>query len=108
MGALPLGINDITPFDEARANLTKLAEKARNGHAQLLTRNGKPYVAVIDARKLEQYHLIAREAAQLCQIMDVSQAFDRVNAGRPGLDPADAAARVRAHIAAYRKAAGEE
>jgi prevent-host-death family protein len=107
MGAPPLGINDITPFDKARANLTKLAEKARDGHEQILTRNGMPYVAVIDARKLEEYHLMAWEAAQLRQIMDVSQAFDRINAGRPGLDPADAAARVRAHITAHRKAVDE-
>jgi hypothetical protein len=86
MGALPLDIDDIPLFGEARADLIKLAERARDGDEQILA---------------------VRQATQLRQIMDVSQAFDRIHAALPGLDPADAAARVRAHIAAHRKAAGE-
>ncbi len=48
-------VRDIVPISEARARLTELAEEVvERGIEKVLTKNGHGYVALVDARKLDQ------------------------------------------------------
>ncbi|MGQ0834835.1 MAG: hypothetical protein ACT4O5_07925 [Gammaproteobacteria bacterium] len=49
-----------------RASFTELAEQVRQGREKIITRrNGKSYVALIDARRLDHYHRLEREHIHL-------------------------------------------
>ena len=56
--------SDIVSISEARARLTDLAEEVvSQGTEKVLTKNGVGYVALIDARRLDEYHALAEEHA---------------------------------------------
>jgi PHD/YefM family antitoxin component YafN of YafNO toxin-antitoxin module len=58
--------SDIVPISEARARLTELAEDVvGSGAEKVLTKNGASYVALIDARRLDYYHALEAEHANL-------------------------------------------
>lgn len=58
--------SDIVPISEARARLSALAaEVVESGLEKVLTRNGVPYVAFVDARRLDYYHALQAEHAKL-------------------------------------------
>lgn len=58
--------SDIVPISEARARLSALAaEVVESGLEKVLTRNGVPYVALVDARRLDYYHVLQAEHAKL-------------------------------------------
>lgn len=56
---------DIVPISEARARLTELSDEVVAGAEKLLTKNGAAYVAIIDAKKLDYYHALEAEHANL-------------------------------------------
>ena len=57
---------DIVPISEARARLTELAEDVvGSGAEKVLTKNGASYVALVDARRLDYYHALEAEHANL-------------------------------------------
>ena len=63
---MPLRASDIVPISEARARLTELAEDVvGNGSEKVLTKNGASYVALVDARRLDYYHALESEHANL-------------------------------------------
>jgi PHD/YefM family antitoxin component YafN of YafNO toxin-antitoxin module len=58
--------SDIVPISEARARLTELAEDVvGSGSEKVLTKNGASYVALVDARRLDYYHALEAEHANL-------------------------------------------
>ena len=58
--------SDIVPISEARARLTELAEDVvGSGAEKVLTKNGTSYVALVDARRLDYYHALEAEHANL-------------------------------------------
>lgn len=58
--------SDIVPISEARARLSLLASKVvESGSEKVLTRNGVPYVTLVDARRLDHYHALEAEHANL-------------------------------------------
>ncbi|MFS2052060.1 type II toxin-antitoxin system Phd/YefM family antitoxin [Variovorax sp. Varisp41] len=58
--------SDIVPISEARARLSALAaEVVKSGSEKMLTRNGVRYVALVDARRLDYYHALQAEHANL-------------------------------------------
>lgn len=58
--------SDVVPISEARARLTALAEDVvGSGTEKVLTKNGVSYVALIDARRLDYYHALEAEHANL-------------------------------------------
>ncbi|CAN7751038.1 MULTISPECIES: type II toxin-antitoxin system Phd/YefM family antitoxin [unclassified Variovorax] len=68
---MPLRASDIVPISEARARLTELAEDVvGSGSEKVLTKNGASYVALIDARRLDYYHALELEHANLVQAED--------------------------------------
>lgn len=61
---------DITPINEAGTCLLELADEAVAGAGKVLTRNGSPYVAIVDARKLSYYHALEAEHDRLIMLGD--------------------------------------
>ena len=63
---MALRTSDVVPISEARARLTELAEDVvASGAEKLLTKNGASYVAIVDARRLDYYHALEAEHANL-------------------------------------------
>jgi prevent-host-death family protein len=83
--------SDIISLTDARAHLSELAEEVKAGAEKIITRNGKGYVALIDAAKLDYYHRLERERGQLELLEDVERSLDDIDAGRTS----DAAAYLR-------------
>ncbi|MEK6815859.1 MAG: type II toxin-antitoxin system Phd/YefM family antitoxin [Nitrospirota bacterium] len=79
---MPLTSEDIVPLNRVRARLTDLAEEVRAGHEKIITRNGRSYVALIDARRLDYYHRLEREHVHLILLEEAARGLDDVSAGR--------------------------
>jgi PHD/YefM family antitoxin component YafN of YafNO toxin-antitoxin module len=63
---MPFRASDVVPISEARARLTELAEDVvGSGAEKVLTKNGASYVALVDARRLDYYHALEAEHANL-------------------------------------------
>ena len=78
---MPLSSKDIVPLKEMRARLTELAEDACAGHEKIITRNGKAYVTLIDARRLDYYHRLERENIHLGLLDAAARGWEDVEAG---------------------------
>lgn len=75
--------NDVVPFTDARDQLAELAEDVvLHGNEKVLTRGGVGYVALIDARKLDYYHALEAEYANLVLVGDALQGLADLAAGR--------------------------
>lgn len=75
--------SDIVPISEARARLTELAEDVvGNGSEKVLTKNGASYVALVDARRLDYYHALEAEHANLVLADDAITGLRQALAGQ--------------------------
>jgi prevent-host-death family protein len=74
--------SDVVPFTQARANLSELADQAKAGAEKIITKNGESYVALIDAARLDYYHLLERERIHLLLIDDARRGLADIAAGR--------------------------
>ncbi len=80
---MPLRAADIVPISEARARLTELAEDVvGSGSEKVLTKNGASYVALIDARRLDYYHALESEHANLVLADDAIAGLREALAGQ--------------------------
>ncbi|GFZ89927.1 hypothetical protein GCM10011497_19360 [Elstera cyanobacteriorum] len=70
------------PLDEAQARFADLAAAAKAGEEAIVTKDGKAYVALIDAESLAYYHRLARERLNGLLIQDAIQGLEDVAAGR--------------------------
>src|SRR2546423_13116122 len=86
--------SDVVPFTQARANLSELAEQAKQGSEKVITKNGESYVALIDADRLDYYHRLERERIHLLLLEDVKRGLADIAAGRTE-DAAAAIARLQ-------------
>jgi prevent-host-death family protein len=78
-----LRASDIVPISEARARLTELAQDVVDGASEkILTKNGASYVAIIDARKLDYYHALETEHANLVLLAEAEVGLRQVLAGQ--------------------------
>ncbi len=74
--------SDIIPISEARARLTELAEAVVGGRSEkVLTKNGAAYVALVDARKLDYYHGLEADYANLVLLGDALEGLRAVTRG---------------------------
>ena len=78
---MPITSTDIVPLKEMRARLTELADEACAGREKIITRNGKAYVALIDARRLDYYHRLERENIHLGLLDEAARGWDDVEEG---------------------------
>ena len=74
--------SDVVPFTQARANLSELADQAKAGAEKIITKNGESYVALIDADRLDYYHLLERERIHLLLLDDARRGLADIAAGR--------------------------
>lgn len=80
---MPFRSIDVVPISEARARLAELAaEVVRDGSEKLLTRNGVGEVALIDAKRLDYYHALEAEQADLESVLEAQRGLEDVLAGR--------------------------
>lgn len=80
---MPLRASDIVPISEARARLTELAEDVvGSGAEKVLTKNGASYVALVDARRLDYYHALEAEHANLVLADDAITGLRQALAGQ--------------------------
>ena len=70
------------PLSHARANFSELAEDVRGGAEKLITKNGKDYIAIIDAKRLDYYNKLERARIHLLLIDEASKGLAEVAAGR--------------------------
>lgn len=79
---MSLRASDIVPISEARARLTELAEDVvGSGSEKVLTKNGASYVALVDARRLDYYHALEAEHANLVLAEDAIAGLRQAAAG---------------------------
>lgn len=80
---MTLRASDIIPISEARARLTELAEDlVGSGAKKVLTKNGSSYVALVDAKKLDDDHALELEHAGLILLTAAQAARGQVIAGK--------------------------
>ena len=79
---MAISASDVVPFSQARANLSDLAEQVKAGAEKIITKNGKSYVALINAERLDYYHQLERERIHLLLIDEAGKGLDDVDAGR--------------------------
>jgi hypothetical protein len=80
--AMAITSTDTVPLSQAGARLADLAEEVREGSEKILTRDGDGYVALVDARKLEHYHLLEQEHIHLTLLSEASLGLDDVKTGQ--------------------------
>jgi len=73
---------DLVPLAQASAQFSELAEQVKAGAEKVITKNGENYVALIDAKRLDYYHQLARERADLQLIYETAEGLQDVAAGR--------------------------
>lgn len=96
-------VRDIIAFSEARSHLSRLVEEVQQGREKIITKNGEPAVAMIDAKRLDYYHQLERDRGHLMLIDEVEKGLADVIAGRTGdalQDLAERRARSKAKLAA--------
>jgi hypothetical protein len=80
---MPICALDMLPLSEASSRLDELADAAAAGAEKVLTKDdGLPYVAIIDARKLDYYRALEAEHGRLVMLDDAAKGFNDVLAGR--------------------------
>ncbi len=67
---MTISISDIRPFSDARAAFSKVVEDCLSGREIIVTKNGKPAVAVINVQQLEWYHQLEQEAEKLVRLVN--------------------------------------
>ena len=72
---------DVVSFSVARARLTELSDDVVRGSEKVLTRNGAAYVALVDAKKLDYYHALEQEHANLILLDEASLALQQLADG---------------------------
>ena len=80
---MSLRTSDVVPISEARARLTELAEEVvGEGAENVLTKNGSSFVAIVDARKLDYYHALEEEHANLVLLDEAETGLRELLAGK--------------------------
>ncbi|MBY4899364.1 type II toxin-antitoxin system Phd/YefM family antitoxin [Cupriavidus sp. AU9028] len=92
---MAISAGDIVSLCQARANLPEPADQAKAGSEKIVRKNGKSYVPIIDAQRLDYYDQLEREHIHLHLIAEASSGLADVAAGRVE-DARDALSDLRA------------
>lgn len=80
--AMGISRNDSVSLAQVRARFSELIQEVKAGAEKIITKDGEPYVALIDAERLDHYHRLARERIHLLLIDEAHKGLDDVDAGR--------------------------
>ena len=92
-----ISVRDIVAFSDARTNLSRLVDEVQKGAEKIITKNGVPVVALIDARRLDYYHSLERDRVHMLLVEEVEKGLADVVAGRTVDAREDLAARLARH-----------
>jgi prevent-host-death family protein len=81
---MTIAVRDIVAFSDARANLSRLVDEVRLGGEKIITKNGEPAVAMIDAKLLDHYHRLEQDRLHLLPLDEVEKGLADVVTGRTG------------------------
>lgn len=81
---MTIAVRDIVAFSDARTNLSRLVDEVRLGGEKIITKNGEPAVALIDAKRLDHYHRLEQDRVHLLLLDEVEKGLADVVAGRTG------------------------
>jgi len=79
---MTISVKDIVAFSRARTNLSDLVQEVENGAEKIITKNGEPVVAMIDAKRLDHYHRLERSQIHLLLLGEAEQGWADIEAGR--------------------------
>jgi prevent-host-death family protein len=79
---MAIAVSDIVPFTHARANLSALVDQAMGGAETIITKDGRPAAALIDAHKLDHYHRLENAAIHMLWLTEAEKGLADVAAGR--------------------------
>jgi len=79
---MSLSTKNVVPLSQARARFSELANEVKSGTEKVITKNGKSYVALIDAARLEHYHGLERAHIQLALLDEVEKGLADVRVAR--------------------------
>jgi prevent-host-death family protein len=79
---MSIAVRDIVAFSSARTHLSDLVEQVQNGAEKIITKNGEPAVAMIDAKRLDHYHRLERAHIHLLLLGEIERGLADVEAGR--------------------------
>ncbi len=77
-----ISASDVIPLSHARANFSELAEDVKAGAEKIITKNGEAFVALIDAKRLDYYHLLERERIHLLLVDEATRGLDDIASGQ--------------------------
>jgi antitoxin (DNA-binding transcriptional repressor) of toxin-antitoxin stability system len=69
---MPIRVQELLPLSEAGSRLAELADDVVAGAEKVLTKDGVPFVAIIDARKLAYYRALEAEHGRLVMLDDAA------------------------------------
>ena len=75
-------INDTIEFSVAHRTRSSLVEEVQQRSEKIITQNGLPAVAMMDAKRLDDHHQLDREQGHLMLIDEVEKGLKDVVAGR--------------------------
>jgi prevent-host-death family protein len=79
---MAIAVSDIVPFTHARAHLSALVDDAMHGTETIITKDGRPAAALIDAQKLDYYHRLESSAIHMMWLNEAEKGLADVAAGR--------------------------
>jgi prevent-host-death family protein len=79
---MAIGAKDVIPLSQARSRLSEIADEVKTGSEKIITKNGKSYVALIDANRLDYYHRLERERIHLLLLEEAERGLADVAARR--------------------------
>ncbi len=79
---MPISVNDIVAFSRARTHLSELVQEVENGAEKIITKNGEPVVAMIDAKRLDHYHRLERAQIHLLLLGEAEKGWSDIEDGR--------------------------
>jgi prevent-host-death family protein len=79
---MSISVADIIPFTQARANLSALIDDAGRGRETIITKDGRPAAALIDAQKLDHYHRLEDAATQVMWLDEAAKGLAQIAAGQ--------------------------
>ena len=99
---MTISVSDIIPFTQARAQLSGLVESAMQGRETIITKDGKPAAALIDAQRLDHYHRLEDARIHLLLLDEVDKGLADIEAERT-TDARTGIAALKARRAKVRK-----
>jgi prevent-host-death family protein len=79
---MSIAVSDIIPFTQARANLSALIDDASQGRETIITKDGRPAAALIDAQKLDHYHRLESAAVHMMWLDEAAKGLAQIAAGQ--------------------------